>query len=191
MWREDLILERATKAAKKRVAEKSIRQSLREWESVSPLLFCSLCEKTPSSLNCSGETPPPQWFVKENTCTLPTEDGETLPAAILCPPCMFGTWTIYSPVQTEIVQQAKFDRTGSTYNSLWKRVGDKKTIEQVNLLMNDVSYIKHQRPQDPDRLKSHLKRKGINVPDEDNKENNHSKPPPPVTGNKIPKTYPP
>ena len=53
---------------------------------------------------------------------------------------MFGTWTIYSPVQTEIVQQAKFDRTGSTYNSLWKRVGDKKTIEPVNLLMNDVSY---------------------------------------------------
>jgi len=92
---------------------------------------------------------------------------------------MYGTWTIYSPVQTEFVQQAKFDRTGSTYNSLWKRVGDKKTLEQVNLLMNDTTYTKYQRPKDPDRLKSHLKRKGINVPDEQDKENNHSKAPPP------------
>jgi hypothetical protein len=52
-------------------------------------------------------------------------------------------------------------------------------MEQFNLLMNDESYrySKSQRPKDPDRLKNCLKRKGINLDDEDDKENNPTEPP--------------
>ena len=60
MWREELVLERATKAARERVTEKSIRQSLREWDSVSQVLMCSLCEKTPTEADGSKNETPPQ-----------------------------------------------------------------------------------------------------------------------------------
>ena len=53
-------------------------------------------------------------------------------------------------VQVEVVQQqAKFDQTGSAQNSLWKLVGDKKTVEQVNLAPNNERRVVHQTPTRP------------------------------------------
>jgi hypothetical protein len=83
-----------------------------------------------------------------------------------------------SPVQMERVHHPKkFDKTESAFNLLWKRHKDKDAVEQVNLLMNDESHSRSQRPRkDPDRVKNCLKPKGINL-DEDNKENDPTEPP--------------
>ncbi len=51
MWREDLILQRAEDSAKIGIREKSARQSLREWDAVSPSLPCGLCKGTPDRLS--------------------------------------------------------------------------------------------------------------------------------------------
>jgi hypothetical protein len=102
---------------------------------------------------------------------------------------MFGAWKIYSPMQTEVVRRPKFDRTESAFNTLWKRLKDKKTMEEINLLMNDESYDKCQRPRDPDRFKNHLKQKGIDVVEHD-KENTPAEAPPPVTDGKPPNHSP-
>jgi hypothetical protein len=58
-------------------------------------------------------------------------------------------------------------------------------MEEVNIVMNDESYNRYQRPKNPDRLSNHLKRKGYNYRDEnEDKENRTKTPLPPPT--KIP-----
>jgi hypothetical protein len=96
-----------------------------------------------------------------------------------------GAWKICSPMQTEVVRRPKFDLTESAFNASWKRLKDKKTVEEINLLMNDESCVKHQRPRDPNRLKNHLKQKGVDLVKHD-KENTPAEAPPPVTDGKPP-----
>jgi hypothetical protein len=180
MWREDLILKRAEDSAKIRIRKKSNRHSLREWDTVSPSLVCGLCKGTPSDPAVDSDKTPPQWFVKS------AAPNETKPAALppaLCPQCMFGMWNVYTPARTEFIYRPDFARTEfSIFSHLWKRHKDTKTMEEVNILMNDKSYNRYQRPKNPDRLSNHLKRKGYNYRDQnEDKENRTKTPLPPQT----------
>ena len=104
-----------------------------------------------SAADDSNETLPLHWFAKERVCGPPSERWkEPRPAAH--PASLARVWSmeICSPMQAEVVARPKFNRAESAcFNSSWKRGKDKKTVEEISLLMSDEPRVKHQRPRDP------------------------------------------
>jgi hypothetical protein len=81
---------------------------------------CSPCGKTATSSDPSKEIPP-QWLVLKGCISPCKNKKKPVAPPVLCPQCMFGAWTVNSPVQTKGVHCPKFDRTESALNLLWKR----------------------------------------------------------------------
>jgi hypothetical protein len=91
----------------------------------------------------------------------------------------------------DTVSQNKEKEKLTAYASCALREVPNIVISRLRHLSNGARrlHVKYQRPRDPDRLKNHLKRKGIDLVEHD-KENTPAEAPPPVTDGKPPNHSP-